>query len=86
MKLTKEELEKKTSAEIILFRAKITLLVNKGKTPTLRKDCKVWMKCVCCGVFKERTTEYFHMKRNNFQPCVAGNENLKNSPEHPCIV
>ncbi len=66
------------------------LLLEKysGCAPsTLRTDC-IEMQCVKCGVWKERTTEYFSKSNGgkSFVTCDPGHETLHNSTIHPCMT
>jgi hypothetical protein len=78
--------------EIALFRSKLKDELDQGLKPILKPSChlidgKILMRCVVCGILKERTTEHFYRSHDgeNFESCRAGYECLHNSILSPCV-
>ncbi len=86
-----KDYEEKLNLEEALFRAKLevailTAIITK-KPITLKSNCRFqkglnFMKCCKCGIWKERTTRFFHPHSKGakqFPSCDAGYERLNNS-------
>ncbi len=42
------------------------------------------MKCIKCGIFLPRTTDFFFADYDNFKRSRPGHESLRNDPTFPC--
>ncbi len=77
--------------QIILFRRKVKTLLNKGLLPKLKLNCKlengqIFLLCIVCNEFKERTPEYFSpcIQAKYMLTCDAGQKVL-NSTCRKCL-
>ncbi len=82
-KVSDKEFEARIASEVKKFRDKLSNeLLKSGPVLKLKPNCilnddKIMMKCIKCDIFKERTTEFFCAKTNDFEKYKAGFECLR---------